>query len=112
MTTEQALTAEPCGEIAAGGSSPLLEAQDLRTHFFTRRGVIRAVNGVSFNVMPGETLGLVGESGSGKTITCLSLLRLLPRGARIVGGKYCSTGSTSWNCPRRNWSGCGASAWG
>jgi oligopeptide/dipeptide ABC transporter ATP-binding protein len=66
---------------------PLLDVRDLRTYFFMRRGVVKAVNGVSFQVMPGETLGLVGESGSGKTITCLSILRLLPRGARIVGGQ-------------------------
>ncbi|MFQ6026137.1 MAG: ABC transporter ATP-binding protein [Dehalococcoidia bacterium] len=65
----------------------LLEVRDLRTHFFTRRGLVRAVNGVSFELMPGETLGLVGESGSGKTITCLSILRLLPRGGQIVGGQ-------------------------
>jgi oligopeptide/dipeptide ABC transporter ATP-binding protein len=64
----------------------LLDVRDLRTYFYMRRGVVKAVNGVSFQVMPGETLGLVGESGSGKTITCLSILRLLPRGARIVGG--------------------------
>jgi oligopeptide/dipeptide ABC transporter ATP-binding protein len=56
---------------------------------------VRAVNGVSFSVMPGETLGLVGESGSGKTITCLSLLRLLPRGARIVGGKILFNGQNT-----------------
>ena len=65
---------------------PLLDVRDLRTYFYMRRGVVKAVNGVSFQVMPGETLGLVGESGSGKTVTCLSILRLLPRGARIVGG--------------------------
>jgi oligopeptide/dipeptide ABC transporter ATP-binding protein len=68
-------------------SRPLLEVRDLRTHFFTRNGIVRAVNGVSFHVMPGETLGLVGESGSGKTITCLSILKLLPRGARIISGQ-------------------------
>ncbi len=65
---------------------PLLEVEDLRTHFVTRRGIVRAVNGVSFHLMSGATLGLVGESGSGKTITCLSIMRLLPRGGEIVGG--------------------------
>ncbi|MDH3603573.1 MAG: ABC transporter ATP-binding protein [Candidatus Tectomicrobia bacterium] len=71
------------------GSSPqpLLQVRDLKTHFFTRSGVVKAVNGVSFDVMPGETLGLVGESGSGKTITVTSILKLLPRGARILDGE-------------------------
>ncbi len=66
---------------------PLLEARELKTHFFTRRGIVKAVNDVSFDVMPGETLGLVGESGSGKTITVMSILGLLPRGARILNGE-------------------------
>ena len=73
--------------VQGNGAGTLLEVRDLRTHFFTRRGLVRAVNGVSFDLKPGETLGLVGESGSGKTITCLSILRLLPRGAQIMGGE-------------------------
>lgn len=69
-------------------SDNLLEVKDLHTHFFTRRGVVKAVDGVSFSVKRGETLGLVGESGSGKSITCLSIIKLVPKPAgRIIGGQ-------------------------
>src|SRR5215471_14274751 len=66
----------------------VLEVEDLHTYFFTRLGVVKAVDGVSFSLRQGETLGIVGESGCGKTMTALSLLRLVPRpAARIVKGK-------------------------
>ncbi len=65
---------------------PLLEVKDLRTSFFTEAGEVRAVDGVSFAVEPGKLMGLVGESGSGKTASVLSIMRLLPERARVVGG--------------------------
>src|SRR5947208_1386440 len=67
---------------------PLLRVEDLRTHFHTRDGVVRAVDGVSFTVYPGETLAIVGESGCGKSVTSLSILRLIasPPG-KVVGGR-------------------------
>lgn len=71
----------------------VLEVRDLHTHFFLRRGVAKAVDGVSFSLRRGEVLGLVGESGCGKSLTALSIMRLLPKGgARTVGGQVLLTG--------------------
>ena len=68
-------------------AEPLLRVDDLKTYFYTEEGVVKAVDGVSFDVRPGEILGLVGESGCGKTVTALSILRLIPiPPGKIVAG--------------------------
>jgi oligopeptide transport system ATP-binding protein len=67
--------------------TPILEVKNLKTHFHILEGVVRAVDGVSFSVEPDEVLGLVGESGSGKTMTCRSILRVVPSPGEIVEGE-------------------------
>src|ERR1700731_3271345 len=79
---------------------PLLGVENLRTYFYTRGGVIRAVNDVSFSLNRGETLGIVGESGSGKSVTCYSLLGLIPKPpGKIVSGRANFGGVDLLNCP-------------
>jgi len=84
----QASRAESGYQINAAAAPVVLEIEDLKTHFFSPMGVVKAVDGVSYCVRSGETLGVVGESGCGKSVTALSILRLVadPPG-RIVGGK-------------------------
>ncbi len=83
-------------------SGPLLSVENLRTHFFTRDGTVRAVDGVSFHVDAGETLAIVGESGCGKSVTSLSILRLLPTPpARIVEGKVVFAGRDLVTLPEK-----------
>ena len=71
----------------------ILDVQDLTSYYFTRRGPVRAVEEVSFQVEKGEAMGLAGESGCGKTTVALSLLKILPSGGRIVGGKILFKGT-------------------
>ncbi len=78
---------------------PLLTVTDLRTSFHTRNGVYRAVDGVSFAIERGETLGIVGESGSGKSVTCYSIMGLIPQPpGRIEGGTAVFDGVDLLNC--------------
>src|SRR5688572_8163381 len=83
----RALRGECSAMAAMPAPAPLLEIDGLKTHFFTRDGVVRAVDGVSFAIQPGETLALVGESGCGKSVTSLSILRLIasPPGRTVAG---------------------------
>ena len=68
--------------------TPLLQVRNLRTQFFTQDGIVHAVNGISFEVSKGETLGIVGESGCGKSVSMLSIMRLIPQPpGKIVGGE-------------------------
>ena len=76
----------------------LLEVNDLRTSFFTERGEIPAVRGVSFSLEAGEVLGIVGESGSGKSVTAYSVMQILSRGGRIVGGSVKLSGKELIGC--------------
>jgi peptide/nickel transport system ATP-binding protein/oligopeptide transport system ATP-binding protein len=74
-------------------AGPVLEIEDLKTFFYTREGVSRAVNGVGISLSRGEILGVVGESGCGKSLTALSILRLVPHPGRIVSGAIRLRGS-------------------
>jgi ABC-type dipeptide/oligopeptide/nickel transport system ATPase component len=68
-------------------NEPLLQVRDLRTQFFTDDGVVQAVNGVSFDLHEGESLGIVGESGCGKSMTALSIMGLVPHPGRVTAGE-------------------------
>ena len=81
---------------------PTLLVEDLKTQFFTKQGVVKAVDGVSFTVKPGSVLGLVGESGSGKSVTGLSIMGLLDHPGRLVNGKIFFNGQDIVNLPEED----------
>src|SRR4030043_1277118 len=82
-------------------NKPLLEVRNLSTHFFTQDGIVKAVDGVSYDVNRGETIALVGESGCGKTVSALSILRLIaePPG-KIVSGEILFDGTDLLALPK------------
>lgn len=82
-------------------TEPVLDVRNLKTHFFTDRGVVKAVDGVSFRLYPGETLGVVGESGCGKSMTALSVMGLVARPGRIVEGEVRLLGQDLVRMPER-----------
>jgi peptide/nickel transport system ATP-binding protein len=84
MHQERIVTANPAPAVDRGAA--VLEIDNLQTYFYTRAGLVKAVDGVSFSLRRGETLAVVGESGCGKSVTALSVLRLVGEPGRIVGG--------------------------
>ena len=83
--------------------APILEVEDLRVRFKTQRGLVYAVNGISFDVRPGETLGLVGESGCGKSVTALATMGILARAAQIPSGSIKLEGRELIGLSERAW---------
>src|SRR5690554_2771983 len=79
-------TASPQSNVSIA-EQPLLSVQDLRTYYYQDEGVVRAVDGASFDVYPGKTLGIVGESGCGKSVTARSILRIIEQSGRIESGE-------------------------
>src|SRR5262245_40302123 len=73
--------------VSAGADAPLLSVRDLRVSFALDEGLVRAVDGTSFDVMPGQVLGVVGESGCGKSVTMRAILQLIERPGRITAGE-------------------------
>jgi len=99
MTVDETATRIPAS--AATSGRPLLDVRELRTHFATDEGEFRAVDGVSFSLAAGQTLGIVGESGCGKSVTSLSIMRLVPQPpGRIAGGEIIFEGTDLLRLPR------------
>ena len=85
--------------MSKSGTAPTLQVEDLHTHFFTKIGIARAVDGVSFTVGKGEVMGLVGESGSGKTVTGFSLINLVDPPGEVISGRILFKGEDLVQAP-------------
>jgi ABC-type dipeptide/oligopeptide/nickel transport system ATPase component len=92
--------------------APLLQVKDLKTYFFTEDGVVKAVDGISYDVQTGEIVGLVGESGCGKTVSALSILKPIPDPPGCVFHTHCPIASDAHGCRAvvPDWRNVGASA--
>ena len=80
-------------------TTPILEVRNLRVEFPTRRGTLLALDDISFDIGPGEILGVVGESGAGKSLTGAAIIGLLEPPGRIAGGRCCWKENASTTCP-------------
>ena len=80
---------------------PILIVKDLKTYFYMEEGVVKAVDGVSFELFPNEVLGIVGETGSGKSVTVKSIMRLIKPPGKIVGGEVIYNGTDILKLPER-----------
>ena len=80
---------------------PILKVRDLKTYFYMEEGVVKAVDGVSFELFPNEVLGIVGETGSGKSVTVKSIMRLIKPPGKIVGGEVLYNGTDILKLPER-----------
>ncbi len=93
------MTTEPFVQQARGVNPSILQVRDLRVSYYTRSGVVKAANGVSFDLGVGERLGLVGESGSGKSTTAMALMRLIRPPGKIEGGQVILDGVSLLDLP-------------
>ena len=91
-------------------TEPVLSVRDLRVEFVTRRGVLEAIDGISFDIAPGEVLGVVGESGAGKSVTGSAVIGLIDPPGRIAGGEIRLSGQRIDNLAPKRCARCAASA--
>ena len=87
--------------MAVTENKPLLEVRNLKTHFYTEDGVVRAVDGVNLDLYPGEVIGLVGESGCGKSVTSLSIMRLIVPPGKVIEGQVLLNGKDLFKLTER-----------